>query len=320
MPRPDAGKDGDGTTVRRSEALMGTIVTIDVPGHAIRSTAQSAADLVDRAFRWFREVEQTCSRFDPTSELRQLDRQVGTATVVSPILFETLRFVLTLSAETDGAFDPTVGRRLEDLGFNRDYRTGQPSSGPSPSDDAASWRDVVLDDAHRTIVLRRPLVLDLGAVAKGLALDLAARELRPLGAFAIDAGGDLYLGGSAANGRPWTVGIRHPDRDDVLLGRVTVRNRAVCTSGLYERTSSTAQAARHIIDPRDGSCPTQLISTTVIAPTGMLADALATAVLVLGSGRGRELLETHGVCGVAFTASGERLTTKGCERDVFTSN
>ena len=82
---------------------------------------------------------------------------------------------------------------------------------------SVSYRDVRLDPDRKTITLLRPLILDLGAVAKGLAIDLAARELRPFENFAVDAGGDLYLGGCSANGEPWSIGIRHPRRDNELI-------------------------------------------------------------------------------------------------------
>ena len=84
------------------------------------------------------------------------------------------------------------------------------------------------------MTLHRPLLLDLGAVAKGLAIDMAARELQPFENFAIDAGGDLYFGGCNAAGEPWSVGIRHP-RGDGLLDTLRVSDAAVCTSGDYER-------------------------------------------------------------------------------------
>ncbi|MES1166672.1 MAG: FAD:protein FMN transferase, partial [Pseudomonadota bacterium] len=108
-----------------SAALMGTIITIEVVGDPACSpdgAEQEAA--IDQAFDWFRRVEATCSRFDERSELRQLSARSGTPVAVSALLFEALQFALAVSAETGGAFDPTVGRRMEERGFNRHYRTG----------------------------------------------------------------------------------------------------------------------------------------------------------------------------------------------------
>src|SRR5262249_11484041 len=151
----------------------------------------------------------------------------------------------------------------------------------------ATYRDVEPDDDTKTITLHRPLLLDLGAVAKGLAIDVAARELQPFENFAIDAGGDLYFGGHNADGRNWTVGIRHP-RGDGIIDCFQVSDVAVCTSGDYERTSA---AGHHLLDPRTGTEASLVASVTTIAPSAMLADTFATAAFVLGPTDGVELLE-----------------------------
>src|SRR5579871_6069718 len=118
----------------------------------------------------------------------------------------------------------------------------------------ATYRDVQIDAERRTITLRRPLTLDLGAVAKGLAVDTAARELNTFRDFAIDAGGDLYLGGCNPQGAPWSVGIRHPRRPGELIDSLRVSGKAVCTSGDYERVApgdgDADSGGHHIVDPR----------------------------------------------------------------------
>ena len=97
---------------------MGTIVTI----HVVRS--ENAADAaIGRAFGWFHEIEERCSRFNERSELRQVTAQPGVPVTASAILFEAVRFALMVAEESGGAFDPTVGHRMEARGFNREYRT-----------------------------------------------------------------------------------------------------------------------------------------------------------------------------------------------------
>lgn len=290
---------------------MGTIVTVEVPPHATEAAGAETCDAaIERALNWFRVVEQTCSRFDPDSELRALSRRPGAPVAVSSLLFEALRFALTVADDTDGAFDPAVGRRMERLGFNIEHRTGRDVSTPQDAGEDASWRDVHVDSSNQTVTIDRPLVLDLGAVAKGLAVDLAARELRALESFGIDAGGDLYLGGRKAADVHWSVGIRHPLRDDVLLESLRVSNHAVCTSGNYEKQHERGTGARHLVDARTGATPDDLLSVTVVAASAMLADAMATAAFVLGANRGRQLLETHNLAGLLFTSAADRITTK----------
>jgi len=302
---------------RRADVVMGTIVTIDVPRQMTSAAATRAhAEAVSRAFDWFHEVERVCTRFNSESELMQLAGRPGVPVPVGPILFEAIRFALAVAAASGGAFDPTIGLRMERRGFNREHRTGRVVTTHADSGDDATYRDVHIDEGNRTVTLTRPMLLDLGAVAKGLAIDLAARELAPVEHFAIDAGGDLYLAGLNPDGAPWSAGIRHPESDG-LLGTLRVSDRAVCTSGTYERRSPSDPDARHIIDPRTGTSPVDLISATVVAPSAMLADALATTAFVLGPVGGRRLIDEHNVCGVFITSTFERLVTGGCGSDAL---
>jgi thiamine biosynthesis lipoprotein len=287
-------------------ALMGTVITIRIVGddhqpddHDRRHAAS------EDALKWFREVEQACSRFDSASELRALCRQPGEAVTVSPLLFEAVRFALAVADETDGAFDPTVGRRMNDRGYNRDYRHGTSMPPDFACDPTATFRDVQLDAKRQTITLRRPLLLDLGAAAKGLAIDLAAAALRSRGNFLIDAGGDLYAAGHNARDQAWTLGIRHPRRE-ALIETVTLSDASLCTSGDYERGS-------HLLDPRTGEPANALASVSVVAPSALVADVLATAAFVLGPQAGRALLERHGVEGLLVTPELALHATSGWE-------
>jgi FAD:protein FMN transferase len=190
------------STYRRSARFMNTTITIDA---VERLHAKPVAPYVARAFQWFGEVERCCSRFDRTSELMQLCARVGAAVKVSPLLF-----------------DPAMGQALVEAGFNRNFRTGELVTEDETVDDGGSFRDIAIDAQRGTIALRRPLTIDLGAVAKGLAVDLAARELRDVGDFAIDAGGDRYLHGRDASAARWPVVLHHPR----IAGHVMARLRA----------------------------------------------------------------------------------------------
>lgn len=297
-------------------ASMGTVVTIHVVGHGTNRVDQvERKRIVERAIAWFDEIERVCSRFDPHSEVSRLSTRIGAYVPVSDLLFEAVQFALAVAEESGGAFDPTLGLLLEEHGFNREHRTGVVVRTPLERDAAASFRDVHLDVDARTIMLARPLVLDLGAVAKGLAVDMAARELKgkSFDDFAIDAGGDLYLAGCNADGKPWSIGIRHPRDGKELFEILRVSNVAVCTSGDYERRtrSGGAGAEHHIIDPRTEASASASASVTVLAPSAMVADALATAAFVLGPADGLDLLERHGVDGLIITPALEQFATRG---------
>ncbi len=291
--------------VRQSAVLMDTLVSIAVVGDGL----SGAEDAIERAFGWFRKVEDCCSRFDPRSEVMGLIGHVGEPVVVSPLLFEVTRFALAVAGESGGAFDPTVGIALERRGFNRHYVTGRAITTPINSGEGGDYRDVVLDARRRTISLRRPLVLDLGAVAKGFAIDLAARELASYPSLAIDAGGDLFFRGNNADGERWRVGIRHPRRPAALIETLRVSDAAVCTSGDYERVVASDDGGHHILEPSSGRSASAVASVTVVAPNAMLADAIGTAAFVLGPTRGIELLERQEIEGVIYSPTLERFST-----------
>src|SRR5579859_6064773 len=172
-----------------------------------------------------------------------------------------------------------------------------------------SSRTVRLDRRARTILLRRPVVLDLNALAKGLAIDLAVHELQSYPDFCIEAGGDLYVRGHNMTGENWHVGIQHPRAEGLLARTLHLSEVAVCTSGDYERRAPGAGAEGHILDARTRQPVLDLASVTVVAPTAMAADGLSTAAMILGRERGLEFLEDQGVGGLLVTPDGTTLTT-----------
>ena len=162
-----------------------------------------------------------------------------------------------------------------------------------------TYRDVELDRRRRTIRLRRPIVLDLNAIAKGLAVDLAAQELHEYTDVCVEAGGDVHVRGRNAADEPWRVGIQHPRAEGILVETLSVTDSAVCTSGDYERRG-------HLVDARSRIAPTDLASVTVVAPTAMAADGLSTTAMLLGCDAGRTFLEQQGVGGLLVGPDGTR--------------
>ncbi len=291
---------------RPARAVMDTVVSIDIAGHASPTVEREA---IDRAFGWFSAVESACSRFDSSSELMRLCATVATPVRVSPILFEAVRFAVAVARLSGGAFDPTIGGLMEARGFNRNYRTWLRVASQLPALPRPNYREIQVDESERTITLHRPLVIDLGAVAKGLAIDLAASELADTGNYAIDAGGDIYVSGHGQDGSPWRVGVRHPTQPDALWCIIQPQNAAVCTSGGYARQIDALE--HHLLDPHTGQSPRDLVSTTVVAPSAMLADALSTAAFILGRERGLRLLTQQGVDGLTLDRNMNPAMTSG---------
>jgi thiamine biosynthesis lipoprotein len=278
---------------------MDTIVQIKV----ISSQAADQIELsIARAFAAFRFVEDTCSRFDSQSEVRRLSSTVGIPVQVSPILFETIHFAWEIAHLTAGVFDPTIGHVLEKHGFVRNYLTGEEIAVNPVLSESVNYQDIVLDEEQKTILLCKPLVLDLGAVAKGLAIDLAKKELSDFEGYMIDAGGDIYVGGLNERDELWNIGIRNPLQKDSAICTLQLSDAAICTSGRYERLSPKIAQGHHLIDPRIGLSSDEIYSFTVVAPFAMMADAFSTAAFILGHEKGLAQLESVGIDGLCVSS------------------
>lgn len=277
---------------------MDTVVDIQVIQQDTTSKEEAEAK-VDRAFEAFRKVEQACSRFSRDSELMLVCQVIEKPVQISPFLYEPLKFALEIAKLTDGRFDPTIGKVLEQQGYNCHYLTKERME--SPSAESVTYRDIVLDEHSHTLFLKKQLLIDLGAVAKGFAIDLAANELKGCKGFVVNAGGDLFAGGQDQYGSPWRIGIQHPSKKDEIIHVVEISDQAICTSGSYERRNETIPGMHHIINPVTGYSPNQWVSGSVIAPFAMMADAFSTAAFLLGSEKGKELIENVGLEGYFIT-------------------
>ncbi len=297
-----------GANVRASAVLMDTLVTVEIADPAPPSECERAAR---RALDWFVHVEECCTRFEPDSELMRLCRRPGEAVQLSEVLYRAIEFAVAMADASRGAFDPAVGQSLERLGFNESYRTGlRIESAGDTGDLLPTYHDIALNQTARTVTLARPMVIDLGAVAKGLAMDLAGLELRCFQGFAIDAGGDVLVRGTNASLSAWTVGIQHPRDSAALIDVLSLTQGAVCTSGDYERTTADG-AGHHILTPASGKPVGGVASVTVVAGTAILADALSTAAFVLGPAEGVRLIESAGAEGLIVSPALARYETVG---------
>jgi thiamine biosynthesis lipoprotein len=285
--------------MRKTKLFMDTVIDIQV---VIRGkfSEKEAEVKMERAFESFRKVEQACSRFSPESELMKAISVIQSPVQVSPYLFEPLKFALEMSILTDGLVDTTIGKIMEEQGYNRHYLTG--NFYENPSADSVTYLDIVLDEQSRTLFLNKPLVIDLGAVAKGFAIDLAANELKEFEGFLINAGGDIFAGGVDWNGYPWKIGIQHPEKKDQIIDEIEISNEAVCTSGSYERRNEKTLGMHHIINPKTKHSPNEFVSSSVIAPYAMMADAFSTTAFLFGREKGEELIKNIGLKGVFITS------------------
>ena len=281
---------------------MGTVAAVQCANHA---AAPQARDIAQTAFE---DLDRELSAWKSDSVLMAVNRAAGGAEPV-PISrsFDTLlRFSLTVCEESDGAFNPLIGPVMRVWGFNgAAARTTPPGADELRAAAAlADWRSVefVALTNGTAVRLRTPgMQLDLGAIAKGYAVDIAWERLTAAGHtnLLIDLGGNLRVIGEAAPGRGgWRTGVRNPFEGGGLIGKFLMRDgEAVATSGNYERfVEIEGVRYAHIMDPRTGTPVTGMAGTTAVAPTAVLADALSTTLFILGPQRGTALLRNHPGC------------------------
>lgn len=297
--------------MKKTKLYMDTVVVIQV---VTEKSKEEAEEKINRAFNVFHKVEQACSRFNPSSELMQACQIIGTPVEISPYLFEPLSFAIEVAKMTDGLFDPTVGKVMEEHGFNRHYLTAEFIESVS-ADSVTSYHDIVLNHQACTLTITKPIVIDLGAVAKGFAIDLAAQELKEFEGFVVNAGGDLFAGGYDENGKPWKVGIQHPYQKDRIIDTIEISNEAICTSGSYERKNRTIPDLHHLVNPKTRCSPNEWVSTSIIAPFAMMADAFSTVSFLLDGEKGKMLIEDLHLKGLLITPDLQFVRAGGISND-----
>ena len=216
---------------------------------------------------------------------------------VRPDLYAVLREAKHMWRLTDKAFDITVEPLI--LLWRRKAKENR---WPSPEEVQRVKRHVgmekvALQEGNHVRLVDPETRLDLGGIAKGYAIDEAARIFRRYGVpnFFIDAGGDIYVGGLNCRGERWHIGIQDPADPKGVVAIVYLSDQAVTTSGNYERFYEIAgKRLSHIIDPVTGYPQKEIASATVIAPTAIVADALSTALTVQGARRGLALIDRLG--------------------------
>lgn len=310
VPARGSATDGaDVPTVERAELVMGTVARVELPASAARTTAFAAA------FAAIRSVDASMSLYRRDAALvRVNERAARRPEHVDPPLFALLRRARELSVESGGAFDPTVLPLLRLWGAYPDLP--YLCAGNARAVGIAGLR---LDADARTVRFTRPgMGLDLGGIAKGFALDRARAALAAAGVSRarLDLGGQLAFMGSGPDGG-WRVAVRDPDDPARLLGVVAVDpDASVSTSGNYARDFGREgwHAPSHIYDPRTGRPALRALAVTVWAPDAATADALSTALFVLGPEDASRLLAREPRVGALFAerrSAGGRITFAG---------
>ena len=280
--------------LERTEFLMDTIVNASI---YVKNSRQGQ-EALNSTFKEMSRLEVMLDRHRSDSELAQINEASGVqAVTVSDETLYVIKRSLQIGEQTDGAFDITIAPLLSLWGFGTGNENVPEDTKLAAVKKLVDFRMVEVNEQDNMIYLReKEMEIDLGGIAKGYIVDNGAEVLIKNGVSSafLNAGGDIRVIGGKPDGSDWRIGISHPRPQNSrhLIAEVKLRDRAIVTSGDYERFFLADNIRyHHIIDPKTGLPARGLISVTVIAPAAQTADALSTACFVLGLERGMALIE-----------------------------
>ena len=276
----------------RTLKLMGSRFDITVVG----DSEEWANEKIDLAIAEIRRIEALISTWQEHSEASKINQKAGVQPVkVSEELFQLIERSIKVSDLTNGAFDITFGGLDKKIWRFDGSLTALPDSAiAAQSIRLINYQNILLDKEETTVFLKeKGMRIGFGAIGKGYAAEKVKGLLQREGVSAgiVNGGGDLTAWGTQANGKSWTVGIADPSAQDRAFSWLTIDNQAVVTSGNYEKyVIIDGKKYSHIVDPRTGYPVSGLQSVTILCPNAELADALATAVYVMGANEGLEFI------------------------------
>jgi len=291
-------------------AIMGTRIAVEFWDTDTHHAEQCA----ERVFNEMHRIDALMSPYKPDSELSHINQQAANGAIqVSEEMFNLLRKSLQMSQLSNGAFDIT----FSSVGHLYNYREHIKPSEQEIRQSLANinYRHVLLDDrSHSVRFARSGVVIDLGGIAKGYAVDNGIAILVDCGIKGglVTAGGDSRILGDRGN-RPWMMGIRHPRKKDAVAVMLPLSNTAISTSGDYERYFiENGERYHHIISPQTGKSVSNTWSATVIGPDATTTDALSTTLFVMGAEKGLQLIESlPGIDAVIIDAQGQMHYSSG---------
>lgn len=312
---------------KENRVLMDTFTSITV----VASSEKEAREAIDAGFAEIKKLEELLNYFSPDSEISTINEAAGESPVkVSKETLDIIEKAVDISEETNGAFDPTIAPVIKLWKFSKNSKdvSVPPRKDIEEALKHVDYRKVIINRAASEIYLKeKGMEIDLGGIAKGYAADKAVEVIRSRGikSSLVAVAGDIMGVGFKNMQKTWNVGIQNPrsgsDSDkpwEDIFARLQLKDAAISTSGDYQRFFiKNGKRYHHIIDPNTGFPATSgLVSSTVIAPEGYIADSLSTAVFVLGIKEGMKLLESRNLYGVLVNDHKEVTVTRGLKDSV----
>ena len=292
-----SGKKDDDTPVstqeNRSELLLGTVCEIKIYDKPTNIAFEAAFQRID-------EIEQQMSRIIYESDLSRINRNAGLMeTTVPEDTFNVIKEAIEIAAISDGAFDPSIGPLVLAWGIGTDNARVPPQDEILHLLPLINYKDIRMNTKLSTVFLEKSgMILDLGGIAKGYAADEVRKVLlnQEVESAIINLGGNILTIGTKPDGSLWKIGIQDPDpaedRGDYVM-ILSIQDTAIVTSGPYERFFTVGDTTyHHIIDTKTGyPVKSDLESISIISGDSFVADALSTAVYILGLEAGMKLIE-----------------------------
>ena len=284
---------------------MGTLVEITIQ-EIDNNLGQHA---INKSFNEMSRLEKIMSTHLPNSELSQLNSlaERETKITVSSDLLKVIQRGIHWGKLSNGAIDITIGPAVKLWDFNTETPNLPDVDKLQKTTSFIDYKNISID-GNSVIFKKTGIALHLGAIGKGYAVDQAIGILKKMGVKSglVNAGGDLMAFGLKNEAEAWQVGIQHPRKPEEIIASLDVRDKAVATSGDYQRYFIKDKVRfHHILNPKDGWPENQTMSATVIADTVMDADAISTASFILGPNKGIALINSlEGVEGMILSKLG----------------
>ena len=254
----------------------------------VASDSAKAAMHINTAISEITRIEKKISSWDSNSETSAINKNAGIKPIkVSNELFYLIERAIAISKLTDGAFDISYASMDKIWKFDGSMKTMPSENKIKNSIAKVGFQNIILNKENKTVFLKQKgMKIGFGGIGKGYAADKAKQLLISKGVKAgiINASGDMNTWGKQPNGKEWMVAITNPMNKNIAFATLPISNKAVVTSGNYEKYVTFNNIRyTHIIDPRTGYPAINIISASVFAPKAELADALATSIFVMGT-------------------------------------
>ncbi len=274
----------ESTLHKQAVKLMGNRFEITV----VVDDPQKGEALIQKAIDEIKRIEKLLTTFNEESETNLINANAGIAPVkVSKEIIQLIARSIKISLLTQGAFDISYGSIDKKLwNFDTNLKSLPDAETAKKSVRLINYRNIIIDEEKCTVFLTQiGMRIGFGGIGKGYAAEKAKQILLSEGVEngIVNASGDLTTWGHQPDGKPWTVGIAHPDMADTPFSYLNITNKAIATSGNYEKYAIiNGKKYSHTIDPRTGLPVTGIKSVTIICNNAEMADALATPVTIMG--------------------------------------